>query len=210
MDFVLQQIVGISGPVISAGDLNTLGRDGAPATVNRFVKKYLENYRFWAREAFYLIVPVPGLSYAIFGLNYFKNFHDPTALNVPIFLPNRSEPLFKDLQQFRFDDGGRFDWAGRKRDSFHHMGRTLSDSNQRAWKGFRPTFSFRRTYHGLVGEFKIDWMLVKQPDRSASNGKRPDALRPYRGRTLCELNTAVGNRISDHCPITVDLRLWQP
>jgi endonuclease/exonuclease/phosphatase family metal-dependent hydrolase len=197
MDFILKQITGIPGTVISAGDLNTLGRDGAPATAKRLLKGYLLNPKFWLREVFYLSVPVPGLGYALSAVNYVKNFHDPTALNVPILLPNHSEPLFRDLQQFRFDDGGSFDWAGRKHNSYRRKGRTLSDSNQRAWKGFRSSFSFRRTYHGLFGEFKIDWMFVKQLD----------GLQPHQGRTLCELNTAVGDRISDHCPITVELPL---
>jgi endonuclease/exonuclease/phosphatase family metal-dependent hydrolase len=197
MDFVLKQIGGISGPVISAGDLNTLGHDGAPATAKRLLTGYLLNPKFWLREAFYFIAPVPGLSYAFFAVNYLKNFHDPTAFSIPLFLPNHAEPLFNDVEQFRFEDGGSFNWEGRKHDSYRHKGRTLSDSNERSWKGFRPTFSFRRTYHGTVGEFKIDWMFVKQFD----------GLQPHRGKTLCELNTAVGDRISDHCPVTVELPL---
>jgi endonuclease/exonuclease/phosphatase family metal-dependent hydrolase len=197
MDFVLKQAGSISGPVMSAGDLNTLGHDGAPATAKRLVRGYLLNPKFWLREAFYFVAPVPGLSYIFFAVNYLKNFHDPTAPSIPLLLPNHSKPIFSDIQHFRFQDGATFNWEGRKRDSYHHKGRTLSDSNERSWKGFRPTFSFRRTYHGTIGEFKIDWMFVKQLD----------GLQPRRGKTLCELNTAVGDRISDHCPITVEVPL---
>jgi len=194
MNFVLQQIAGIPGPLVSAGDLNTLGHDGTPVTTKRVIKRYLENYRFWLREAFYLILPIPGVHYAVTAINYFKNYHDPTATNIPILAPNHSEPLFADLRKFRFADGGRFDWAGRKQDSFHRKGRTLSDSDERAWKGFATTFSYRRTYHGLVGEWKIDWILAK-------------SVVPHSGRTLCDLNTATAERISDHCPTTVDFPL---
>lgn len=212
MRFMLKQIAGLSGPLISAGDLNTLGHDGTPVTLKRELKKYLVDYRFWLRQAFYLLEPVPGLRYILSAINYVKNYHNPTAINIPLLAPNREEPLFADLRQFRFADGGRFDWAGIKQNSFHHKGRTLSDTNQRAWKGFATSFSFRRTYHGLVGEWKIDWMLVKQPAPSARDANPnpalpPAALRPYYGRTLCDLNTAIGDRISDHCPTTVEFPL---
>jgi hypothetical protein len=40
-------------------------------------------------------------------------------------------------------------------------GGTLSDSNQRATKGFRYTFALAKTYGGLVGEYKLDWFFVK-------------------------------------------------
>jgi endonuclease/exonuclease/phosphatase family metal-dependent hydrolase len=209
IDFVLKQIGSITGPVVSAGDLNTLGHDGTPPTVKHELRRYLANYKFWLREILYLIEPLPGLRYELSAVNYLKNFHDPTSLNVPVLLPNHSEPLFRDLQQFRFDDGGSFDWAGRKHDSYGHKGRTLSDSNQRAWKGFRTSFSFRRTYHGLFGEFKIDWMLVKLLDPPAPNLKTDVPLQPHRGRTLCDLNTAAGDHISDHCPVTVELPLGE-
>ena len=38
---------------------------------------------------------------------------------------------------------------------------TVSNSNQRATKGFRYTFALARTYGGLVGEYKLDWVFMK-------------------------------------------------
>lgn len=202
---VLKDIQSIPGPLIVAGDLNTLGHNGAPITVKRELKQYLFNYRFWLRGAFYLLEPVPGLRYMIAAVNYVKNYHDPTAVNIPLFAPNRSEILFHDLRRFHFDDGARFDWAGAKKRSFHDKARTLSVTNQRAAKGFATSFSFRRTYHGLFGEWKIDWQLVKQSPPNEPNAQQ--GLLPYYGRTLCALNTAVSDRISDHCPTTLDFPL---
>lgn len=207
MDFILNQMQRISGPVVMVGDLNTLGHDGTPITFRRTLRKYLTDYRFWARQIVYFVQPVPGLTYAISAANYLKNYHDPTALDIPLFASNHSERLFSDLQQFRFDDGGRFDWQGRKGDSFRHKGRTLSDANERMAKGFAPTFSFRRTYHGLIGEYKIDWIFVKQPGRAANDPKEDRLLRSIQGRTLRELNKATAERISDHSPITAEIPL---
>lgn len=202
MDALLEGIRADPNPLVVAGDFNTTGHDGTPITIKRALLSYLLDYRFWARQIFYFSVPAPGLGYILAGANYFKNFHDPTAFDVPIFAANREKQLFEDARAFRFDDGGSFAFDKSPRRSFHRKGRTLADSNQRAWKGFATTFSFARTYRGLVGKYKIDWFLVKPPPPD-----RQTLLGPYFGRTLQELNTALGKRISDHSPITVDLPL---
>jgi hypothetical protein len=77
----------------------------------------------------------------------------------------------------------------------------LSDTNQRSWKGFVPTFSFNKTYWHLIGSYKIDWFFAKW------GASRPGSPAPRSGRALREINTALGYRISDHVPITVDLPL---
>ena len=46
--------------------------------------------------------------------------------------------LFEDLRSFRFVDGSQFDLAGDRYRSGNARGRTLSDSNERVWKGFAP------------------------------------------------------------------------
>lgn len=197
MDFALGQIGGISTPVVMAGDLNTTGHNAAPLTAKREVKKYLLNYRFWVREVGYWFAPIPGLGFAVSGVNYLRSFHDPTAANIPIIASNHSRPIFDDIHNFKFEDGGRFLWNEKTSDSFRHKGRTLAVTDQRVWKGFQPTFGLARNYHGLVGTYKIDWIFVKDPAM----------FQPYRGRTLWELNTSLTERISDHSPTTVDLAL---
>ena len=199
MDAVLEEIGGISTPLLMAGDLNTTGHNGRPITVKRELKKYLLNYKFWVRTVFYEFapLPIPGVNYAVAGVNYYKNKGDPTAVNIPILAANGEKHLFNDVHKFRFDDGSSFDWGGDKDDSYHHKGHTLSVTNQRQLKGFVPTFGFARNLHGMVGSYKLDWIMVK----------RSDEIQPHDGKTLREMNLAPQQRISDHAPTMVDLSL---
>lgn len=204
LNFLLNEIRSIANPVILTGDFNTTGSSARPISIRREVLKYLTNYRFWARQVLFFVVPVPGLGYAFRVANYFKNRHDPSAFNVPILLGNRSRKFFDDLRGFSFADGGRFDFSGEPADSHRRRGSTLADSNQRAWKGFTPTFSFQRTFKGLIGRYKIDWFFVKEPVTQMSVKA---AFSPHLGRTLQLVNDGLEPRISDHCPITVNLPL---
>lgn len=203
MDSVLNVLRDVGNPVVLGGDLNTSGHDGTPTSLKREILKRVTSYRFWIRKAIFWWNPIPVLTLLHSPLNYFKNYRDPTAANIRFILPNREKPLFNDVEDFRFADGGAFDFGGRKNNSFHHKGRTLSESNQRAWKGFVPTFSFKRTYFHLVGSYKLDWLFVKPT--KVDSPQAPAAFSPSYGRTLREMNKALGTRISDHSPITVDL-----
>jgi len=203
--FLFNQIAGCRNPVVLGGDLNTTGEDGTPTSIRHEVLKRILDYKFWARRAMLWFVPVPFYSVIDYPINYVKNYHDPTALNMRLIAPNSSKPLFRETHAFRFDDGGSFDFKGIPRRSFHRKGRTLANSNERAWKGFAVTFSFRRTIP-LFGKFKLDWFFVKPPPGDPA-GAGPVPFSPYRGRTMQEVNTALGERISDHCPISVDLPL---
>jgi endonuclease/exonuclease/phosphatase family metal-dependent hydrolase len=201
MNALLPQIAAIRNPVIIAGDMNTTGSNGRPLTPQRLLRRYLLNYRFWAREIFFFLLPVPGAGELFRAADYFKNLHDPTAFSVPLVLRNPSRRFFKDVRAFRFEDGGRLSFDGSRERSFRHRGSTLADSNQRAWKGFETTFSFNRTFGGLVGVYKIDWFFIKP----AQAPGRPSSFAPQFGRTLALVNTSLGMRISDHDPIVVTL-----
>jgi endonuclease/exonuclease/phosphatase family metal-dependent hydrolase len=206
--FLLGEIQGISNPVILTGDFNTTGSSARPVSTRRVILNSLKDYRFWARQALFLIMPVPGLGYAFRAANYFKNFHDPTTVNVPLLLGNRSRKMFEDIKGFRFSDGGKFDFSGDKSFSYGHRGKLLADSNQRAWKGFTPTFAFQRTFKGLIGRYKIDWFFIKRPSGDPSvPGRGVTAFSPHLGRTLQLVNDSLEPRISDHCPITINLPL---
>jgi hypothetical protein len=199
MAYLLGQIKGIANPIILGGDLNTNRHDGTPTSIRREFLKRLVDYHFWVKEAIFFLAPVPFAGVISASINYVKNYHDPTALNMRFVAPNRAKPLFNATRDFRFADGGAFDFAGQKSKTIHHKGRTLAQSNQRVGKGFGPTFFFRRTYFHLVGSYKLDWFFVKPA--------REGAFSPYYGRTLRNVNTALENRISDHCPIAVDVPL---
>ncbi len=199
MAYLLGQIKGIANPVILGGDLNTNRHDGTPTSIRHEFLKRLIDYHFWVKEAIFFLAPVPFAGVISASINYVKNYHDPTALNMRFVAPNRAKPLFNATRDFRFADGGAFDFAGEKSKAIHHRGRTLAQSNQRAWKGFGPTFFFRRTYFHLVGSYKLDWFFVKPAPGAAFS--------PYYGRTFRNVNTALEKRISDHCPISVDVPL---
>jgi hypothetical protein len=155
------------------------------------------------------MIPVPLAGAIAAPINYFKNHHDPTAFDLPLLLPNHEKALFADARKFRFADEGTFDFMGRAEDSIAHKARTLSQSDQRKWKGFDPTFFFRKRYFHLVGSYKLDWFMVKPGvPESVNSAARP--FTPHYGRTLKSINTALGGRIADHFPITIDLPLTPP
>jgi endonuclease/exonuclease/phosphatase family metal-dependent hydrolase len=198
LDALLPEIAGIRNPVILAGDMNTVGHNGRPLTPRRALRRYLLNYRVWAREVLYLVLPIPAAGELFRVANYIKNLHDPTAFSVPLVLRNPSRAFFKHLSAFRFQDGGRFSFDGDRSRSFGGKGSTLANSNQRATKGFATTFSFNRTFGGLFGIYKIDWFFVKEPPATSTS-----RFKPGFGRTLDLVNTALEQRISDHAPIAV-------
>jgi hypothetical protein len=74
-------------------------------------------------------------------------------------------------------------------------------------KGFAPTFFFEKTYRGFIGESKIDWFFVKPVATERQRSGEPFQFAPFFGRTLSLINSALAPRISDHCPITLDLPL---
>jgi endonuclease/exonuclease/phosphatase family metal-dependent hydrolase len=203
LKYLLDQIGESPNTVILGGDLNTSGHDGTPTSVRHEILKRVLDYRFWVKEAIVWLLPVPFAGAIEYPINYLKNYHDPTALDLHFVAPNKEKPLFNDARAFQFTDGGGFDFAGSSGKTTGHKGRTLAQSNEREWKGFAPTFFFRRTYFHLVGSYKLDWFFVK-PDLKAATGA---PLNPYYGRTLKDLNTALEKRTSDHCPITIDLPL---
>jgi hypothetical protein len=76
----------------------------------------------------------------------------------------------------------------------------LANSNERASRGFVPTFVTELIWGGVrVAKFKLDWIFVKT-DSSA-----PDVFSPHRGRTLENLNNSLPEPLADHSPMTVDL-----
>ena len=66
-------------------------------------------------------------------------------------------------------DRNAFDFRGEPEHNSHDKSGTLANSNQRARKGFEPTFTLKRDFGGLVGRYKLDWFFVKPyiPRRAA-------------------------------------------
>jgi hypothetical protein len=137
MDYLVDQIRNISNVVVLGGDLNTSGHDQTPTSIRREILKRIRNYRFWAREVLFWLIPVPLAGVIEIPLNYFKN----TTIrrrSICLFFCRIPRQLFDDARAFRFADGGSFDFAGKRDKTIDHKGGTLAQSNQRAWKGFGP------------------------------------------------------------------------
>jgi endonuclease/exonuclease/phosphatase family metal-dependent hydrolase len=199
MEAVLASIKEQPHVVVVGGDLNTTGTDAAPTSIRREFTRRASSFKFWLGMTIRYLSPValPQLGFA--PANHFKNYLDPSAFHLPIFLPNREGGLFDKVQRFRFSDDGAFDFSGTPERTRNRRAGTLANSNQRHFKGFEPTFAFERTFGGVVGRYKLDWLFVK-PDRTGQ-------MAPHLPATMNELNGLWGSRISDHPPVTVDLPL---
>ena len=206
LEEVLSQIKMIDHPVVLAGDMNTSGSDATPTSFQREVKKRLGSTSFWATQGIKYATGV-GLIYDItVGLvKMQRTRNDPTVKSVKFVSENPEEKFFSTLKDFRFADGGVFDFRGSRSHSTGASGETFSDSNERGSKGFVSTLE-------LDGKFKIsmklDWFFVKPLELTDPDDKdQPYVFAPQFGRTLKTLNYSLKDRISDHNPLIVDMPL---
>src|SRR5579871_1700862 len=210
MATLLDQVRSVQNPVILAGDFNTTSRDNTPTSIRNEIMKRITDYQFWIKQVVSYFNPLGLAKLALYPLHYFHSYNDPTAFHLPILWDNRERPLFNSIENFRFDDGRTFDFRGSKRRTDPPRARTLADSNARQWKGFVPTYSFNRDFGGVVGRFKLDWILVKPFTTNPRAPRQPLKFAPTYPTTMQELNAAPADRISDHPPITADLPLTEP
>jgi endonuclease/exonuclease/phosphatase family metal-dependent hydrolase len=205
---ILGWIRGESNPVILAGDFNTSGSDTSPTSVSKVVMNRLKDPDKWATSAIKWATGAPTI--LLMPVNLMRNKNDPTGLDVPLLSRKKEARLFGDLKDFHFEDGHTFDFRGEDIRSAEGKAGVLSDSNQRATKGFRYTFALARTYGHLVGEYKLDWFFIKG---NATDSTKPGGsykFAPHFARTLQEVNDAPDESLSDHAPITVDIPLLEP
>lgn len=206
LEEVLTEIKGISNPVVLAGDMNTSGSDSTPTSFQREVKKRLGSTSFWATQGIKYATGV-GLFYDItVGLVKMQRMrNDPTVKSLRFVSENPEEKFFSTLKDFRFADGGAFDFRGSKHHSIGASEQTLSDSNERGSKGFVSTLELNGKFNI---EMKLDWIFVKPLDLTdPDDRKQPYIFAPQFGRTLKTLNQSLKDRISDHNPLIVDLPL---
>jgi endonuclease/exonuclease/phosphatase family metal-dependent hydrolase len=205
---ILQWIKADHNPVILAGDLNTTASDNAPVSVSKVVTERLKDPDRWALEAVKWSTGAPTI--LLMPINMMRNKNDPTGFDLPVLSRKKEAKLFDESGKFHFEDGQVFDFRGEDARSADGRGGTLSDSNERAGKGFRYTFALAKTYGGLVGEYKLDWFFVKGlgTDPRKPGGKYQFA--PHFARTLVELNNAPEESLSDHFPMVVDIPLAEP
>jgi hypothetical protein len=207
MQALLASVKDVQNPLVMAGDLNTTGRTITPTSVRNEIMSRVTDYRFWAGQAVSHFNPLGIYQYALVPVRYLHGYHDPTAFHLPVVWENRESHLFKKVETFRFSDEGAFDFRGDPEHSFNGKRRKLANSNERAGKGFVPTYAFARDYRGFVGRFKLDWFFVKPFLEDPRQKNRSYLFAPHFAQTMRELNQSVEDRISDHPPMTVDLPL---
>jgi endonuclease/exonuclease/phosphatase family metal-dependent hydrolase len=199
----------IPHPVILAGDMNTSTQDMTPTSLRREIRKRLGDERFWLEQGVKYATGV-GLLLDVVkgGLDFSRTHADPTVRSVKFVAENPEAEFFDDLKDFRFADGGAFDFRGDAARTSNGRAGLLANSNERARKGFATTYAVSRTL-GPTGKYKLDWIFVKPPAPPAGGG-RPYRFAPHFGRTLEELNYSTPDRISDHNPVVVDLPFAEP
>ena len=206
LEELLVLIQPLTHPVVVAGDMNTSGSDSTPTSFQREVKKRLGSSKFWVTQGIKYATGV-GLLYDITvgAVKMQRMRKDPTVKSVKFVSENPEEKFFSTLKDFRFADGGAFDFRGSKLHSVGASGETFSDSNERASKGFVSTMEL----NGKISvALKLDWIFVKPVGLTDPNDNdQPFRFAPQFGRTLKTLNYALQDRISDHNALIVDLPL---
>jgi hypothetical protein len=211
----LEELLGVvkdtTGPVIVAGDMNTSTYDSTPTSLSREMKKRFGSKEYWIKESINYATGA-GLVRKLSGTvtQFTRTYSDPTVRNVRFVSENHEAGFFDKLKDYRFSDGGSFDFRGESDRSAGGRSGTLANSNERASKGFVPSSEVTRPV-GPVGKFKLDWIFIKPGALTDPDGKdQPHVFSPHFGRTLEALNKGIEGRISDHNPILVDLPFVEP
>ena len=196
--YLLEKLKDKKTPVILAGDLNTSTTDTKPTSLKKEVYKRIRDPHFLLRQAAFVPIPfipvVGGL--ALVTVSKLLQYKDPIFPSIPVIFPNHERKFFTYLKKFQFNDGNTFDISGDKNKSFNGKSGLLANSNQRHWKGFKSTYKLEKPR--VIAYFKLDWFFIKPVG---------EHFRPFNGRTLKTLNYSISGHISDHNPITVDIRL---
>jgi len=209
LNYLLKNIYEIDHPVVLGGDFNTMCQDGSLTGIKKEIKKKLKDPNFLARSALSIAVPSAFIINSIVNATDIVRVHaNPTVRSIPILAPNKEKEFFNILRDTKFSDGYYFDFRGVTGKTSSVWDKSLADSNERAIKGFQPTFIFDRPL--LLGKYKLDWLFVKAYLNAQNDKNGSYKLAPHYGRTLFDLNYIFEKPISDHTPITVDLPINEP
>ncbi len=208
MQEILSHIRDIPHTVVMGGDHNTSRVDLSPTSAGRVLVRTSTDSETWLGVGMNVLMTVPVVvNSGRILLNNVKNLHNPLAPHIPVVLPNKTRNLFNLLEDYRFADGGRFDFRGDRARSINRSGAKLANSNEKAIKGNTPTFSVKRPI-GPFGRGRLDWIFVKAPP--AAQSKHSYRLAPHFGETLSGMVEGLRFRLSDHAPCVVDLPLSEP
>lgn len=208
---ILGYIKDIKNPVIMLGDFNSAPVDLSPTSVKRMVTRNLKEPTNWLGASVNYLTPIGLLLNTTRGVsNATKNLQNPLAMHVPVVAPNHVKKMFTRIEEFRFDDGGAFDFRGDPEHSVNGKSGKLANANQRDFKGFKTSFKVRRVIAKVIGTFRLDWIFVKSFLKDSSELNGPYMFAPHYGETLSELNSSLYEKISDHDPNVVDLPFLEP
>ena len=203
---ILHYIKDIDHPVIMLGDFNAAPVDLSPTSIPRTVKRSLKTPSTYISLAPYglAIKATSGVS------NFTKNMHNPLAPSVPVIAPNPVKSMFDRIENFRFDDGGAFDFRGDAEHSVNGKKGKLANANQKDIKAFKTTYSVVRPLVKVIGKYRLDWVFVKSNLKDPLDTDGPYRFAPHYGETLTELNNNLSEKISDHDPNVVDIPFLEP
>ena len=208
---ILSYIKGIRHPVIMTGDFNAAPEDLSPTSAKRILVRTLQNPTTWLNVAVTALLPQAlVINVSRFTSNFTKNRDNPLAPDIAVVAPNPLHALFQMIQNYRFSDGGAFDFRGDSERAINGKDGALANSNERDLKGFKTSWSVKRPI-SIIGKYRLDWVFVKSTYlKDPYDKKAPYRIAPHFGETLEELNTALKIPISDHHPNVVDIPLQEP
>jgi hypothetical protein len=210
MHEILSYIRDIDHPVVMMGDFNAAPTDISPTTVTRVVTRTAKNPYTWFHIAVQYMTPY-GLVNTFRGAsNSLRTFQNPLAKHIPVVGENPVRPMFQSIFDFRFSDGGAFDFRGNKNRSINGKGNILANSNQRDLKGFKTSFQVKRPLGPWFGKLRLDWAFVKSFLTDSEDDYATYKFAPHFGETLEEMNANLRSQISDHHPNVIDLPFQEP
>ena len=158
---ILSEIKDIKHPVILAGDMNTSGKNLKPTSIQRELTKRFGNPDFWIKRGIKYALGIGLYEDILMGtISFGRTQGDPTVKHIPYISPNPARKFFSTIENFRFADGGVFDFRGDELRSVNGRAKELANSNERAGKGFVTTYQVKRPLK-FIGKYKLDWMFIK-------------------------------------------------
>ena len=199
---ILEYMKEIKNPVVLGGDFNSTQFNlGATSIPKEATRTATDPSRLASLTLF--LAEISSFTHLRDVLNFAKNYCNPLAAHIPAVLENSQRATFLTLRDFRFSDGGAFDFRGEEQRSTGNTG-VLSNSNERGEFGFAATYVVPRPL-GPFGYEKLDWIFVKAFLQSPNDARGSYRLAPHFGETLTSFNRASALQFSDHDPITVVL-----
>ncbi|MFO0003942.1 MAG: hypothetical protein ACK559_22705, partial [bacterium] len=115
------------------GDFNNFEKSAEPTSAGKIIKRTVSDPETFAKATVTYLNPYALVTnVGSFTVGHLRKFKDPTVSNIPVLLPNKSRKLFDRIEDFKFEDGNKFEMEGDKSLSHNGIKGYLSNSNQRS------------------------------------------------------------------------------